>query len=169
MTVEIFPSNPYTDFPRLDAVDLPEHVQHLYGQILGPAAARRLDANQVLFMARQLEYIFTQTYDIKRPDFKARQLIPVDTRVPAGAETFTYRTYEQTGTADLVHNYSSELRDADVKGSETAQRMVSIGNSYHYSIQDMRAAAFAGQPLDALKARSARYAMERTGMLKITD
>jgi hypothetical protein len=161
MDVNLYAENPFAQFPRFDAQDCPEQVAWCLQQIIGPAAVRRMDANQVLTMARQLEQVLTQTYDIRRPDMKARSIIPVDTRIASGAETWTYRTYEQTGSADILHNYSSELPDADVKGSETAQRLVSIGASYHYSIQDMRAAAFAGQPLDAMKAKAVRYAMER--------
>jgi hypothetical protein len=149
------------NFLRFDARDLPEQVKWCMSNIVGPAAANRMDAAQVLGMARQLEQVLTQTYDIKRPDFKARSIIPVDTRIASGTETWTYRSYDKSGTAGIVHNYSSELPDADVKGSETASRLVSLGASFHYSIQDMRAAAFAGQPLDAMKARAARYAVER--------
>jgi hypothetical protein len=161
MTVEITRHEPFADMPRFDAADLPEQMAWCLQQIVGPAAVRRMDAQQVLTMARQLEQVLTQTYDIRRPDMKARSIIPVDTRVSSGAETWTYRTYEQSGAAKIIHNYGSELPDADVSGTETAARLVSIGASYHYSIQDMRAAAFAGQPLDAMKARAVRYAMER--------
>lgn len=149
------------DFARFDMADMPEQVAWCLQNIIGPAAVKRMDSAQVLTMARQLEQVLTQTYDIRRPDMKARSVIPVDTRISSGAETWTYRTYEMSGAAKIIHNYSGELPDGDVKGSETAQKLISIGAAYHYSIQDMRAAAFAGQPLDAMKARAVRYAMER--------
>lgn len=172
----VSPHDLSSDLMRFDSRDLPEQLEHVCEQILGRPAAKRLlamrndawntdstvtNTNMSAFMARQLEYIYTQTYDIKRPAFKARQVIPVDTRVPSGAETFTYRQFENTGVAIIGHNYSGELPDSDVKASETAAKLVSILGSFHYSIQDMRAAAFAGVPLDAKKAASVRFAFER--------
>jgi hypothetical protein len=172
----VSPNDLSSDLMRFDSRDLPEQMEHVCEQILGRAAAKRFlsmrndawntdsivtNTNMSAFMARQLEYIYTQTYDIKRPEFKARKLIPVDTRVPSGAETYTYRQFEETGYAAVGHNYSGELPDSDVKASETPAKLVSILGSYHYSIQDMRAAAFAGVPLDAKKAASVRRAFER--------
>jgi hypothetical protein len=172
----VTPNDPSSDLMRFDSRDLPEQLEHCLEQILGRPAAKRFlsmrndawntdsivtNTNMSAFMARQLEYIYTQTYDIKRPAFKARQLIPVDTRVPSGAETFTYRQFDQDGVVIVGHNYSGEIPDSDVKASETISKLVSLLGGYHYSVQDMRAAAFAGVPLDAKKASAVRFAFER--------
>lgn len=120
----------------------------------------RYDSSQTAFFARQLEYIYTQTYDIKYPELKARQLVPVDTRVPNGAEFFTYRSFEKQGLAKVIHSYADDFPKASVKASEFQQRVVGLGASYGYSVQDMRAAAFAGVPLEAREAEAARWALE---------
>lgn len=120
----------------------------------------RGDANEAAFFSRELEHIYTETYDIEYPDAKARLLIPVDTRVPTGAESFTYRQYDKQGEARIVSNYSTDFPNASVTGAEFPQRIVSIGNSYQYSVQDLRNAAQAGKPLDAMLAEAARFAQE---------
>ncbi len=145
------PSMPLPGFyPRHDSI---------YGAWKGKTALRH-DASQTMMFARQLEYIYTQTYDILYPQLKARSLVPVDTRVPSGAESFTYRSYEKKGQAKIVHNYSDDFPNADAVANEFQQKIVSLGCSYKFSIQDMRAAAMAGVPLEAKKAEAARWAME---------
>jgi len=121
----------------------------------------RFDANDTAFFARQLEEIYTQTYDIEYPELKGRKLIPVDTRVNPGANSFTYRQFDKKGQANIVHNYADDFPNAEVVGVEWTQNVVSLGNSYQYSIQDMRAAAMAGIQLEAMKANAARELMER--------
>lgn len=122
----------------------------------------RQDATQTAMFARQLEYVYTQIYEIYYADLKARQLLPVDNRVPTGAEYFTYRMFEKNGSFKPIHNYADDFPEADVKASEFQQRVVGFGGSYGYSIQDMRAAAMAGVPLETEKAKACRWAAETT-------
>lgn len=122
----------------------------------------REDAGWTGAFARQLEYRMTQTYDVDYSTLKARTLIPVDNSVPAGAEYFTYHQYDAGGDkARIVHNYSDDAPQADIKAQEFSQRCFSLTSAYSYSVQDMRAAAFAGIPLEAKKALGARMMIER--------
>ena len=56
--------------------------------------------------------------------------------------------------------YATDLPRADVKGKPTTAIIKSLGDSYGYSIQEMRASAMAGKSLDARKAESARYQID---------
>ena len=73
----------------------------------------------------------------------------------------TYYSYEKTGMAVIISNYATDLPRADVKGKPTTAMIKSIGDSYGYSIQEMRASRLAGKSLDTRKAESARYAIDR--------
>src|SRR5215467_13234664 len=101
---------------RFDAKDLPEAVDRGLKSM-----GLRCDANETALFARQLEYIYTQTYDIEYPDLKARQLIPVDTRVPSGADSFTYTQYDKLGEAIIVHNNAQDFPNADIVGKQFKQ------------------------------------------------
>lgn len=147
--------NPFANLMKFDSKDMPRAVGRILEQLQG-----RSDANETALFARQLEYIYSQTYDILYQDLKARKLIPVDTRVPTGADSFTYSQFDKLGEAREVHNYAQDFPNADITGKQFKQSIVSLGASYQYSIQDMRAAAMAGLPLEARKAEAARYAME---------
>lgn len=121
--------------------------------------AHRLDANESLFLQRQLDYIKQQTYDIKYAELKARKLIPVSSEADPGAENIFYRQYDQAGLAKIISNYGDDLPDADVIGKEFSVTVKTIGASYKYSIQEMRAAIYGNVPLEQRKANAARRAI----------
>lgn len=114
-----------------------------------------------LFFARELDYIKSKSYDKIYPEFTALNNFPITHEVPEGAETMTYYSYEKTGFAEIISNYATDLPRADVKGSPTTAFVKSIGDSYGYSIQEMRASRMAGKSLDTRKAEAARYAIDR--------
>lgn len=118
----------------------------------------RLDANEGMFFARQLEYVKSQTYDVKRVNLSAFTLMPVSTSIPEGATTHTYRQYDTVGMAKVIANYANDLPRADVVGKEVTSSIRSIGNSYGYNTQEIRSAIFAGQNLNARKAAAASRA-----------
>lgn len=139
---------------RFDLADIitPQFLQQMTGQ--------RFDANDTAFFLRQLTYIYQQTYDIKYPELKARSLIPVDNRVNPGAESYVWRQFDKRGQAKIVQNYADDFPNAEVIGKEFQTRLVSLGASYQYTLQDLRAASMAGMPLETRKAETARRVME---------
>lgn len=114
-----------------------------------------------IFFARELDYIKSKSYDKVYPEFTALNNFPITHEVPEGAETVTYYSYEKTGFAEIISNYATDLPRADVKGEPTTAYIKSIGDSYGYSVQDMRASRMAGKSLDVRRAEAARYAIER--------
>ena len=114
-----------------------------------------------IFFARELDYIKSKSYDKIYPEFTALNNFPITHEVPEGAETMTYYSYEKTGMAVIISNYATDLPRADVKGRPTTAMIKSIGDSYGYSIQEMRASRMAGKSLDTRKAEAARYAIDR--------
>lgn len=115
-----------------------------------------------IFFARELDYIKAKSYDKIYPEFTALNCFPITHEVPEGAETTTYYSYEKTGMAAIINNYATDLPRADVKGEPTTAYIKSVGNSYGYSVQEMRASRLAGKSLDTRKAESAKYQIERT-------
>lgn len=114
-----------------------------------------------VFFARELDYIKSKSYDKIYPEFTALNNFPITHEVPEGAETMTYYSYEKAGMAAIISNYATDLPRADVKGSPTTAYVKSIGDSYGYSIQEMRASRMAGKSLDSRKAEAARSAIDR--------
>lgn len=113
-----------------------------------------------VFFARELDYVKSQSYDVEYPELTALKLFPVSSEVDPGAETVTYYSYDKVGLAKIISNYATDLPRADVKGKPTTAIIKSLGDSYGYSIQEMRASAMAGKSLDTRKAEAARYQID---------
>lgn len=114
------------------------------------------DSSESMFLQRQLDYIKQQTYDIKYAELKARKLIPVSSEADPGAENIFYRQYDQSGIAKIISNYADDLPDADVSGKEFFATVKTLGASYKYNIQEMRAAVYGNVPLEQRRANAAR-------------
>lgn len=121
-----------------------------------------MDAGETAFFQRELEHVKIKTYDILKAPLRAFELIPVDSTAGAGAESITYQQYEETGMAKVIANYADDLPRADVVGREFVGKVKSVGNSYGYNIQEIRAAQTAGKPLTQRKSNAATRAQRET-------
>lgn len=116
----------------------------------------KTDGDETVFFLRQLEYIKAKTYDTKYPELKARALIPMSFEAGAGANSITYRQFSITGIAKIIANYAQDLPRVDVFGKEFVAMIRSLGDSYGWTVQEIRAAQMAGTPLEQRKANAAR-------------
>lgn len=114
-----------------------------------------------IFLARQLDYVKSRIYETLTPQLTGLQLVPVSTEVPAWADSFTSRTYDEVGIAKFISNYADDLPRVDVAGKETTQTLKSLGDSYGYSIDELRLAQAMGTDLPAMKGRVARRAIDQ--------
>lgn len=112
------------------------------------------------FFERELEHVKSKTYDKQYPEFKARKLLPVSYEVPAGAKTIVYQSFDHVGVAKILSSYADDLPRADVKGTEHASPVKTIGSSFGYNLDEIEAAMMAGTPLEQRKANAARFACE---------
>lgn len=138
------------------------HVAGLLVQLglITDSADARNDAGETAAFQRQLEYVIAETYRVEYPDLRAKDFIPVDTRVPSGAESFVWRLWDYAGMAKIISNFADDLPTVEILGAEKAQGIKSVGVGYTYSIQDVRAAQLANLPLETEKADAARRAHE---------
>jgi hypothetical protein len=118
-----------------------------------------MDANESIFFERELLKVKAKSYDIKYPALKARTLIPVSFEAGSAAESIKYEQYSQVGIAKIIANYGKDLPRADIVGKEFTANIKSLGASYGYSLQEIRAAQFAGKPLQQRKANAAKRAI----------
>lgn len=118
-----------------------------------------LDSAESIFFSRELEHVKTKTYDVEYPELKARSVIPVSMEADPADEKITYEQYDHIGMAIVLSSYSKKLPRADVKGTEFSSPIRSLGASYGYSIQEIRAAKKTGKPLQSKKADAAKRAI----------
>jgi hypothetical protein len=111
--------------------------------------------------ARQLDYVKARAYTRQLPAMTGDLLIPTESDVPEGANSVVYRLYDAVGVAKIIGNYADDLPRVDVRGREMSARIRSLGDSYGYSQQDLRASAMSGTNLPARKGEVARLAIAR--------
>lgn len=120
----------------------------------------RLDAGETAAFTRQLQFIETEIYTTEYPANRARDFIPVAGDVPNWAESYVWRIWDWAAMAKIITRYSDDLPAVDVMAAEKVQMIQSLGDSFGYSIQDLRAASKLGLPLDTEKGTLARMAIE---------
>lgn len=125
---------------------------------LVPASTRQdaVTPNVSVFFARELEAIEAVIYEFKKRELKYRTYIPVSNRDNPGAENITYHMFDQVGMAIIIANYADDVPRADVFGKEFTQPVKSLGLEVGWNTQEIRAAAMANTPLEALKATAQR-------------
>lgn len=128
--------------------------------MLNQHTSERLDDRSTATLAQQLEYVKSQTYDVKYPMFKARSLIPVSTDVPEGARTFTYYQWDSYGMARVVANFADDIPMVDVVRKKFTADVKWLASAYQFTIQDLAAMAVSGEQVDTRKGTAARRSIE---------
>lgn len=133
---------------------------NFYEAIEAVGKVHHLDANETAFLARELEHIKSQTYDVLYAANMMRRVLPVSHDVPSGAQSWTYNVWDWRGKARVVSDYGKDFPRVDVFKAKVNAGIVSVGASYGWSVQEMREAAMAATSLDKRKALAARAAIE---------
>lgn len=118
------------------------------------------DAGETPLFTRQLEYVKTKTYDVLYLEAEFRKHLPISNETPTGATSVTWRQFNWNGEAKIIHSYARDFPRVDLSAKEETTILHSVGSSYGYSIQDLRASQMAGIPLDTRKGQAARTAIE---------
>ena len=116
--------------------------------------------DESVFVARELDYVKAKIYEKKPPPMLGLSLVPAETDATEWAETIVYKTYDTVGMAKVIANYADDLPRADVAGTEHTVRVKSIGASYGYNVQELKASAGLGTNLPTRKGEAARRAIE---------
>lgn len=120
-----------------------------------------LDADETVFFKRQLEFVKSQTYDVKYPTLQATTVFPVSTEAGPGAETITYDQFDSVGLMKFISDYADDLPRSDVKGKQFSIIVQSLGGSYGWSLQEVRSAQMARRNLQGMRAMAARRANDQ--------
>ena len=119
-----------------------------------------MDEAASVFLARELQYVRRKVLETPKAPLEAFVVFPVQTEVPAGAESAFQRIYDSLGVAKIISNYADDLPRADVVAKEHAVKLKDVGAAYGYNVSEIRSAQFAGINLPSMKARAARRAID---------
>lgn len=118
------------------------------------------DAGETATFQRKLEYVMSEVLRVEYAEIRFRDLLPIDTQVPPGAQAFTWRIMDWRGAARVLSDFADDLPTVEIMGAEKSQILKTCGIGYFYSLQDIESANFGGINLDTEKASAARRAHE---------
>lgn len=137
------------------------------GLDINPRTNVRVDASDTAFLTRQIEHVRSKIYEVKTPELKALQFVPMATDVPAWASHVVQVAYDDAGRARIVQNAADDFPRVDVVASESAFKIVSLGAAYGWDLAAMQQALATGVPLADRKGRTCRRVIA-TGIDEIT-
>lgn len=114
-----------------------------------------LDEEEVVFFEEECKFIQARAIAVPHKNLKALTLIPVNTDAPSGTKTIVYRYYDGVGVAMIVSDYATDFPRVDTYGYEKTAKVRALGDSYGYSIPEIRRAALNGTPLEQRRANMA--------------
>lgn len=102
------------------------------------------DAANSTQMAREMEYVYKKTYDREFAELAMGEgkILPFDQSIPAGHLTYVYYSYEGTGKAKYLNAYAArDLPRVGISRTRHVGSIKTMGNSWGYNIEDLKAAA----------------------------
>lgn len=124
---------------------------------------RRIDADETAMLALALEQMRAKVYEEDFPALKAREIIPVESDIDPGAETFSYEETQEVGSVKVISDDAAadDPPSVEVGSTKVTHSVVTLGGMFTYTIQDLKRAAFSGRPLQTRKATALRRIYER--------
>ena len=121
----------------------------------------KLDSNQNIFFARELENIDLHPYETLFAGMLGRRYVPLVEGIPEWANVHTFRMYETTGRAKVIGPNSNDLPRVGVRATELSRTIKQIATSYEWTVREIQQAAATGAPLDQMTVLASRSAVAR--------
>lgn len=121
--------------------------------------ALNLDASESIFTENQLKEMDRTLYETKFPEIRFRDFLPTR-QINPGAMVYSYKMYTKYGVAKWISDYSSNLPRAGVKAVEFFRNIKGFGIAFGWSVQEIRSAMMANEPLEDMEAMAARRGAE---------
>lgn len=130
-----------------------DEIRHL-------SLCQRMDADEAAFFARELEHIKARTFDIRYPNLRGRDFVPVSGDAGPGATQVTYQQFDRVGRAKIVSPNAKDVPRVDVLGKEFPRPVRAWADAYGWTIFEVQSAAMARRNLNNKRAAAARRAIE---------
>jgi len=123
----------------------------------------RLDSNETIWFVEQLNHVKARAYQKKYPELKGANgvLFPISSEADPADETITYEFYNEVGIGAIIANYADDLPRVNVKAERFTSDIRGVGESYEYSLMDIRKGTKTGKSLPQRKANAARRANDQ--------
>lgn len=123
----------------------------------------RLDSNETIYFVEELNHVKARAYEKKYPELKGANgmLFPISSEADPADETITYEFFDEVGVGAIISSYADDLPRVNVKGQRFTSDIRGIGESYEYSLLDIRKGTKTGKSLSQRQANAARRANDQ--------
>lgn len=128
--------------------------------ITGPARIGHLDANESMFLNRQLQHVEPRIYATEYPALHGRRLVPVSNEAGPGVSSIVWRQTDKSGLARIISAAAKDLPRVDITTSENLQGVKHLGVAFGWNYQELMKALRQQINLDAERGQVAFEAME---------
>lgn len=123
----------------------------------------RLDANENIFLARELEALDPQNYFVLFQALLGRRFVPTIEGIPSWAEEYAYNMYEEKSRSKIgaPGGHAKDAPTVSIVKKKYNRTIKQIPNAYSWTVDEIKAAHAKGIPLDTMTAQIAMAAIAR--------
>lgn len=112
------------------------------------------------FYISQLSTLENKIYETKYRNIVYQDFVPVDTSDPEWVDEVTYFSYDAVTVGKFIGANAKDLPQSDLTASKSTIPVFYGGNSYNYSLDELRKSQAMRMPVDVTKARMSRRGFE---------
>jgi hypothetical protein len=117
----------------------------------------------IAFYISQLTNLESRIYQAKYTSINFQELIPINTNVPEWVDSWDYISYDAVTVGKFIGSSADDLPNVAIAANKTSVPIGYAGNSYDYSLDELRKSQQMRIPLDTTKAQAAfRGSQEHT-------
>lgn len=112
------------------------------------------------FYISQLAQVEPRIYETKYPNINFQELVPVNTAVPEWVDNVDYISYDAVTLGKFIGANADDLPNVAIKAKKDSVPVGYAGNSFEYSLDELRKSQHLNMPLDTTMASAARRGAE---------
>lgn len=117
----------------------------------------------IAFYISQLASLEAKVYESKYTSINFAELVPVNSLVPEWADTWDYISYDAVTLGQFIGSSADDLPSVSANATKSIVQIGYAGNSYDYSLDELRKSQQTNMPIDNIKAKAAfRGSQEHT-------
>jgi len=136
------------------------HLGLSAGQTITYDDAIRTADDGLGFYISQLAQVEPRIYETKYPNINFQELIPINSSVPEWVDSVDYISYDAVTLGKFIGANADDLPNVAVKAKKDSVPVGYAGNSFEYSLDELRKSQHLNMPLDTTLASAARRGAE---------
>lgn len=121
----------------------------------------RADAATGVVFAQQLQAMSNRIREKPYPQWKGKNLLPMQNEAPFGAKEFSYRLMDRVGMLEHITSYADNLPNIEVTGEKVVVNIEPFGGAIIYDLFEVAQATMAGMNITDRKGTAIRNAAEQ--------